>query len=212
MDDSALLDAWRSGQREAGQALIQRHYAGVFRFFHGKVPPATCEDLAQQTFEVLCRRPEGYRGEGSFRAYLFGVARFVLIGWTRRNRRFEPSDESLLVADYPSPSGVLADQETLRLVATALRTLALDDQILIELKDWEGLEQAELAVLFAVPRPTVARRLQRARERLRAAVEALCTDPTRREASLRNLDSCVQSIRAHIDARWGRVRAPSGDS
>ncbi len=202
-DDAALVLAWRSGHRDAGRVLISRHYPAVFRFFFGKVNLATCEDLAQQTFEALCRRPAAFRAEGSFRAYLLGIARFVLLGHARRSRRFEPADDNLLPADDPSASEAIGAQQTLRLVATALRGLELDDQILIELKDWEGLSQAELAILFAVPQPTVARRLQRARARLRAAVEAVIADPGARAASLRNLDSCLQSIRACIDARWG---------
>ena len=92
----------------------------------------------------------------------------------------------------------------MRLVATALRSLPLDDQILIELKDWEELTQSELAALFAVPQPTVARRLQRARARLRAAVERLVADPDLRDRSLRGLDSCMLSIRREIEARWDR--------
>lgn len=127
------------------------------------------------------------------------------MGWSRRERRFEAIDDSGLPAADPSPSGTLAQQETLRLVATALRGLDLDDQILIELKDWEGLAQAELAALFKVPQPTVARRLQRARGRLRAAVDALAAG-TSHAPALRDLDSCLASIRADIEARFGRVR------
>ena len=205
MDDDALLQAWRAGRRDAGEALIERHYAAVFRFFFAKVPPDVREDLAQQTFEVLCRKRDDFRGEGTFKAYLFGVARFVLIAWARRRRRFEPAEDSLLPdAALPSLAGLLADEQTVRLVATALRSLPLDDQILIELKDWEELTQAELAALFAVPQPTVARRLQRARARLRAAVERLVADPDLRDRSLRGLDSCMLSIRREIDARWDR--------
>lgn len=207
MEDDALLENWRSGDGEAGQRLIERHYTAVFRFFHGKAPLAACEDLAQRTFEILCHKLDGFRGEGPFRAYLFGIARRVLLGWARRNRRYEPPEDSEAPGSDPSPSAVLAERQMIRVVATALRSLDIDDQILIELKDWEDLSQAELAALFAVPQPTVARRLQRARARLRAAVEAMCSDPVRREASLRNLDSCVQSIRAQIEARWGRNRA-----
>lgn len=200
--DDELLAAWRAGRLEAGEALIERHYAAVYRFFFIKVPADACEDLAQQTFEVLCRRRDAFRGEGSFRAFLFGVARFVLIAWARRRRRFEPAEDSLLPdAGLPSLAGMLADEQMVRVVATALRTLPIDDQILIELKDWESLTQAELAAMFGVPQPTVARRLQRARGRLRAAVERLVADPELRDRSLRGLDSCMLSIRREIELR-----------
>lgn len=213
MDDHELLLAWREGRRDAGQALIERHYPAVFRFFYGKVPASVSEDLSQQTFEVLCRRRDAYRAEGSFRAYLFGIARFVLIGWARRTRRFEPAEDSLLVAEVDrSLASLLADQEMVRVVATALRSLPLDDQIAIELKDWEGLSQADLAALFGVPQPTLARRLQRARARLREAVERLVADPGLRDRSLRGLESCMQSIRAEIDARWGERGRKPGSS
>jgi RNA polymerase sigma factor (sigma-70 family) len=203
VDDDTLLASWRAGRREAGQTLLERHYPAVFRFFHGKVPVAVGEDLAQRTFETVCRRPEGYRGDSSFRAYLLGIARYVLLGWSRRERPTEEVDDSALPAADASPSGVLVERESLRLVATALRGLELDDQILIELKDWEGLSQAELAALFEMPQPTVARRLQRARARLRAAVESLASGEHAASA-LRELDSCLESIRADIAARFGQ--------
>lgn len=121
-DDLDLLRAWQAGRRAAGEALIGRHYAAVYRFFFGKVPPSVGEDLCQQTFEVVCRKPEGYRGEGSLRAYLFGVARFVLIGWARRRRSFEPAEDSLLADEGGrSLAGLLDDQQMVRIVATALR-------------------------------------------------------------------------------------------
>lgn len=207
LDDSDLLDAWRGGRRDAGRVLVERHYAAIYRFHYNKVAPSIAEDLTQQTFEVLCRRQGGFRGEGSFRAYLFGVARFVLIGWARRVRRFEPAEDSLLLDDAQrSFAGLLADQEMTRLLATALRGLPLDDQILLELRHWEELSQADLAALFAVPQPTVARRLQRARVRLRAAIDRLTADPHLREQPLRNLESCLHSIRGEIDARREKRR------
>ncbi|MDC0721604.1 RNA polymerase sigma factor [Nannocystis bainbridge] len=200
--DRRLLDAWRAGDRQAGQALASQHYPAVYRFFFGKVRDSVCEDLAQQTFEVVCRRRDAYRGDGSFRAYLFGVARFVLIGWARRQRRFEPTEDSLPADAEPLP-GLLADRELVRLVATALRSLPLDDQLIIELKDWEHLTQAELAALFEAPQATVARRLQRARARLRVAVEQLVDDPALRDRTLRGLESCMESIRVEVERRFG---------
>lgn len=202
--DIDLLNAWRAGGRSAGRALLERHYAAIFRFFFAKVALTVAEDLTQQTFEVVCRGRDNFRGEGTFRAFLYGVARFVLIGWARRGRNFEPAEDSLIV-DLLAQSfaGVLAQQEESRLLATALRSLPLDDQILIELKHWEDLTQADLARLFGVPQPTVARRLQRARVRLREAVVRLTADPELRARPLRNLGSCLQSIRKEIDARWG---------
>ncbi|MDC0723474.1 RNA polymerase sigma factor [Nannocystis bainbridge] len=211
MDEGALLEAWRGGEAEAGRQLITRYYAAIYRFFYGKTEAGACEDLAQETFELVVRRRDAFRGDSPFRAYVYGIARFVLVAHIRRRqrhgKRFEPAEHSAIdPATEGSVSALFADRELEYIVAQALRSLALDDQILVELKDWEGLTQAELAALFEVPQPTVARRLQRARTRLREAVERLVADPALRDASVHGLDSCMQSIYGKLQAHLGRVR------
>lgn len=211
MDEGALLEAWRGGEAEAGRQLITRYYAAIYRFFYGKTEAGACEDLAQETFELVVRRRDAFRGDSPFRAYVYGIARFVLVAHIRRRqrhgKRFEPAEHSAIdPASEGSVSALFADRELEYIVAQALRSLALDDQILVELKDWEGLTQAELAALFEVPQPTVARRLQRARTRLREAVERLVADPALRDASVHGLDSCMQSIYGKLQAHLGRVR------
>ncbi|PCC74214.1 RNA polymerase sigma-70 factor, ECF subfamily [Nannocystis exedens] len=213
MDERALLEAWRGGDAEAGRQLITRYYAAIYRFFYGKAEAAACEDLAQETFEVVVRRRDAFRGDSPFRAYVYGIARFVLVAHIRRRqrhgKRFEPAEDSAIdPATEGSVTALFADRELEFIVVQALRSLPLDDQILVELKDWEGLTQAELAALFEAPQPTVARRLQRARTRLREAVERLVADPALRDASVHGLDSCMQSIYGKLQAHLGRVRAP----
>ncbi|MFZ6178848.1 RNA polymerase sigma factor [Nannocystis pusilla] len=213
MEEQALLEAWRGGDAEAGRQLITRYYAAIYRFFYNKAEPAACEDLAQETFEVVVRRRDAFRGDSPFRAYVYGIARFVLVAHIRRRqrhgKRFEPAEDSAIdPATEGSVTALFADRELEYIVVQALRSLPLDDQILVELKDWEGLTQAELADLFEAPQPTVARRLQRARTRLREAVERLVADPALRDASVHGLDSCMQSIYGKLQAHLGRVREP----
>lgn len=205
MDDEAgLVEAWRSGDNRAGRQLVERYYASIYRFFFNKLDDESCEDLTQQTFEVVLRRREAYRGEGSFRAYLYGIARFVLIAYIRRRRRqrerFEPAEHSAIDPATDGGSSIFAAREHERIVAAALRSLPLDDQIVIELKDWEGLSQDELAALFEVPRSTMASRLSRARAKLRRAIDERLTDPAMRVEVEEGLDTCMRSIHAKIQA------------
>ena len=69
-DDRELLEAWRGGDEAAGRALFERHFDAIFRFFRAKLPEAA-EDLTQQTFLGCLKGKERYRGESSFRTYLF---------------------------------------------------------------------------------------------------------------------------------------------
>lgn len=196
-DDLSLLEAWRAGDRAAGRALIARHYGSVYRFFFAKVSEEACEDLTQATFEVVCRRRDAFRGgDASFKAFLFGVARMKLLEHLRRRRgAFEPAEESL--ADPQSEgslSSLLAARQLEAIVSQALRGLSLDDQLLLELKEYERLTTRELAQLFEVPDGTMAGRIARARQRLREATERLIADPELRESVERDLGSCLRSI------------------
>lgn len=197
-DDLALLHAWQAGDRPAGRTLIARHYASVYRFFFSKVPEEACEDLTQATFEVVCRRRDAFRGgDATFKAFLFGVARMKLLEHIRKRRgvTFEPAEHSL--ADprtEGSASSLLAERQLEHLVSQALRGLSLDDQLLLELKEYEQLTARELAQLFEVPDGTMAGRIARARQRLREATERLIADPGLRDSVERDLDSCMRSI------------------
>jgi RNA polymerase sigma factor (sigma-70 family) len=196
-DDPTLLRAWQAGDRGAGRTLIARHYASVYRFFFSKVSGAACEDLTQATFEVVCRRRDAFRGgDATFKAFLFGVARIKLLEHIRRrDAAFEPAEHSLADPRTDgSLSSLLADRQLEHIVAQALRGLSLDDQIVLELKEYEHLTIRELARLFDVPDGTMAGRLARARERLGDATARLIADPGLRDSLERGLDSCMRSI------------------
>lgn len=211
-DDLALLDAWQAGSSAAGRTLVARHYASVYRFFFSKAPEHACEDLTQATFEVLCRRRDAFRGDGAtFKGFLFGIARIKLIEYIRGRARqgptFDPAEHSVVDPQTEgSLSSLLADRQLDHIVAQALRGLGLDDQIVLELKEYERLTTRELAQMFGVPDGTMAGRVARARQRLREATERLLADPALRDSVERDLDSCMRSIGDKIDAHLRKPR------
>ncbi|MCY0993772.1 RNA polymerase sigma factor [Nannocystis sp. ILAH1] len=204
-DDLSLLRAWQAGSTAAGRALIARHYASVYRFFFAKVSGDACEDLAQGTFEALCRRRDAYRGgSSSFKGFLFGIARNKLLEYIRHRSRLGPTfdpetDSAIDPATEGSLSSLLADRQIEHVVSQALRGLSLDDRIVLELKEYEQLTARELAELFAVPGGTMAGRIARARQRLREATELLLAQPDLRDSQARDLDSAMRSIGDKIE-------------
>ena len=75
--DIDLLDAWRAGDPRAGNELFNRHFDSVCRFFANKAGNEV-DDLIQRTFLACVEGRDRFRGDASFRGYLFGVARNVL--------------------------------------------------------------------------------------------------------------------------------------
>ena len=178
-DDHELLQAWRDGDEAAGRELFARHFDATFRFFRAKLPDAA-EDLTQQTFLGCVRGKDRFRGDASFRTYLFTVARNRLYTHLRdRGRRArieqpaEPAELSIADLADPSPSAIIAGRQEQRLLLEALRRLPLDLQIAIELHYWEGMTVREIALVVDAPEGTIKRRLQRARARLEAIIREL---------------------------------------
>ncbi len=176
-DDRALLALWRDGDRRAGDTLFERHFNGVRRFFRSKVGPSHAEDLIQRTFLGCVKGIDGYRGEASFRTYLFAVARNVLLMHLRtlgRRPGHEPDVSVSSVVDLRTGlSTAVGKQDERRLIQLALQHLPVEAQTLLELSYWEELSAAELADVFGVSPGTIRTRKHRAREKLRELVDAL---------------------------------------
>jgi RNA polymerase sigma-70 factor (ECF subfamily) len=203
--DRALLLAWRSGDEEAGNTLVQRHFPVVFRFFRSKVAD-NVEDLVQKTFLGCVESADAYRGEASFRAFVLGIARRQLLAYLRARYRseavFDPATQS--VQDFATPSGrspsaVMAARDEERLLVAALRRLPVDFQIAIELFYWEELPIDEIAHVLEVAVGTVKSRLGRSREMLRRYVAELTAQTTPAPPPIDDLDRWARSLRRRFD-------------
>jgi RNA polymerase sigma-70 factor (ECF subfamily) len=172
-DDFELLRAWQAGDREAGNRLVRRHFAAVFGFFRHKVGPAA-DDLAQRTFLACSEGLASYRGEASFRGYLFGIARKQLLrhfGEHARGEKVVDLAETTLEQLVSSPSAIAAAREETRLLAVAIRRIPLELQLTLELYYAHELPTPDVAAALELPEGTVRSRLARARTLLRAEIE-----------------------------------------
>ena len=175
--DIALLDQWRNGDAEAGQALFQRHFDSIYGFFETKCE-ADADELVQATFLACLRARDQFRKESSFRTYLFTIARHELYRKLSERRRdlgridFEVSSIAELAA---TPRTRIAAREDRARLLAALRELSVEQQILLELHYWEGLDMAALGEIFECPAVTIRSRLYRARNALR---EVMLREPS----------------------------------
>jgi RNA polymerase sigma-70 factor (ECF subfamily) len=166
--DLALLARWREGDRAAGQALFERHFESLYRFFRNK-SGEECDELVQATMLACIDAKQTFRGDSSFRTFLFGIARNKLYRFYRDRKHDDGLDLSLtsVAALITSPGSVLARDEAHRALLAALRELTVEQQTLLELHYWEGMDTVELAAVFEVPAATIRTWLFRARGKLR---------------------------------------------
>jgi RNA polymerase sigma-70 factor (ECF subfamily) len=181
--DGELLTRWRDGDKRAGELLASRYFLAIRGYFLNKAP-ADHEDLVQKTFERLLQKRDRFRGESSFRVFLFGIARMILLEHLRgkqRDQRIDPMEQSVADLQGGRMSSLLAHRETHRMLLDALRELPLGDQELLELYYWEKLTAREIGQLQAHPEATIRSRLRAALKRLATAYGEIARRPHERD-------------------------------
>jgi len=165
--DAELLERWRGGDQVAGRELFTRYFDQLYRFFTNKSTEP--DEMVQATLLALVKSRDQFAGRSSFRTYVFTIARNVLYAHLRtlvRERAFDPETSSIeeIVTTIRSR---LARADEHRRLCDALRTLPADQQTLLELHYWEGLDAAALGEVFDAQAQTIRARLSRARAALR---------------------------------------------
>lgn len=198
--DIELLDAWKGGDQTAGEQLFERHFDALYRFFRNKVGDES-EELLQRALMACVEQRDKFRGESSFRSFMFGVARIELLNYFKRKGRLARQGAELDTSVHdldPSPSMIVGDKEEHRLLLEALRRIPLDLQIAIELFYWEELSTPEIAEVLDIPTGTVKSRLRRAKEHLEGELNELARSPQLLESTMANLDGWAAQLRGSV--------------
>lgn len=83
-EDDALAGRVQRGDQEALGALYQRYVVEIYRYSYRQVGNREdAEDLTSQVFLQVVRSIGGYRPQGQFRAWVYGIAKKVIVDWWR---------------------------------------------------------------------------------------------------------------------------------
>jgi RNA polymerase sigma-70 factor (ECF subfamily) len=169
MNDTELLERWRTGDRDAGDALFARYVDTLYRFFANKVN-SQIDELVQQTISAsLAHFEPGEHVNGRFRVRLLSSARRQLYAHYRgpsRTLDFGSVSASELCPLHTAPSMSHADELEGRALLDGLRRLPLELQLALELAYWEDLSEPEVAEVLGSSVDDAHIRLRTARELL----------------------------------------------
>lgn len=183
-----LLESWREGDGKAGDRLLLKYHAMVWRTVATKVDPHCVEDLVQKIILAILERRDAISSDLKFKSYAMAVTRNVIANFYRERERKPVDlvgvlDSSVRDLGMGASSFVLAREEE-RLLLEALRNLPMDDQFVLELHYWEHMTGPELGAVFNCLEPTMRSRLRRAKARLQAQLAELSrSHPTLAETS-----------------------------
>jgi RNA polymerase sigma-70 factor (ECF subfamily) len=181
VDDHALVDAVRSGDRQAFSLLVERETASVYRACHrilGRRHDA--EDVTQESFVAAYRAIGGYRGEGSLRGWLMKIATrraFRHLAQRRPEAELDAVAEPVLADGAADPDRLVVAAEARAEIRDAVARLPEPYREVVALRFFGDLSLAEVAEATGRPINTVKTHLRRGLERLRPVVAA--EDPDR---------------------------------
>lgn len=148
--------------------LYREHLVAITKFIARRVDTAQVEDLAADLFEIAWRKrseiPTGYE-----LPWLYKTARYLISNFRRKQSgraqamlsfgepNSAPSAESIAIADLS--------------LASAWKSLTLQQQEVLALFAWEGLAPDQLAKALGVTTNAASVRLSRARAALASALD-----------------------------------------
>lgn len=199
-EELELVERWRQGDRSAGELLLRPYSQPLLLFFRNKAGDAAF-DLVQRTLLECVQSVRNYRGEGSFRSFLFAIAYRTLCKHYSSKVRDGANINFSTASVYDlaaSPSEIIAEREEQRLLLEALRRLPLDAQVTLELYYWESMTADEIARVLAIPVGTAKSRLRRARDLLRTELKSLAQSVEVLTSTLANLDGWAKALHERL--------------
>lgn len=173
--DRALWFRAAEGDAEAFAQLYDRHARAIYNFLYRRTASwSDAEDLTSAVFlHAWRRRAEVELDRDSALPWLLRTADYTVRNEWRSKMRYRRAIAAahLLVSHERDHAdevvGRLDDNQQIRRARTALRKLPKQEQEIVELCIWAGLDQQAAAVALNVPLGTVKSRLSRARKHLR---------------------------------------------
>jgi RNA polymerase sigma-70 factor (ECF subfamily) len=145
IEDDEALALKASWDRTAFAELYHRHANGVYRYILGRVSNIQdAQDLTSQTFLAALDGIMTFRAQGSFAAWLFGIAQRKVVDHLRRSRKTVSLDVALEIPSSDrSTDEIVGRKLNLEQIGVALRSLPVDRAEALALRVFAGLSARE---------------------------------------------------------------------
>lgn len=145
--DRELIARWKAGDERAATQLVERHASALARFAVSSGERNEVDELVQDTFVRAFNSIDGFRGESSFRTWLFTIQRRLLLDRRRADKRRRDRaevKEGDAATEYDALDTVVAD-ETQQRLRKAVDTLSPTQREVFTLRVAEGMSYKEIA-------------------------------------------------------------------
>lgn len=170
--ENEIIAHIQAGRTSEFEHLVRRYQGALFRVVGNLVGGSyPIEDLVQDIFLAVFSRIQRFDPKrGSFKAWLFTIARNRALNAIRKKREMLLEEEPLL-SDHRTPVDDMIAKEAFEQLDRALTGLKFQDRVIFVLAEIEGLTYAEIARVEKLRLGTVKSRLARIRAKLRNTLQ-----------------------------------------
>ena len=146
--DLELIARWKGGDERAATELVERHASALARFAVSSGERNDVDELVQDTFVRAFNSLDGFRGDSSFRTWLFTIERRLLLDRRRSEKRRRDKteiQEGDAATEYDALDSVVADETQQRSCSDAVQQLSPTQREVFSLRVAEGLSYKEIA-------------------------------------------------------------------
>ncbi|SHF12049.1 MULTISPECIES: sigma-70 family RNA polymerase sigma factor [Thermoanaerobacter] len=179
MGQEELLERAKAGEVEAFEILTSEHQKYIYNVILKIVfDKEEALDLTQETLLKAYLNIKKFKGNSSFRTWLYRIAINCAIDYLRKRnversnfRKIEEFENE--VKDFETPEEVVDKKLTAEIVMKEINKLPLDYKVVLILRDIEGLNYEEISKIMNLNLGTVKSRLWRARNLLKERIKSL---------------------------------------
>jgi RNA polymerase sigma-70 factor (ECF subfamily) len=148
-EDRVLLERHRAGDAQAFTGLVRRHERAIYLLALRYVGDGDeARDVAQRAFVQVYKQLQGFRGEASFRTWIYRIAANLALDALRKRGRDARLAED--AAQHPDATlgperDRLAQMEERERLREAVRLLPPKQRLVVELRVFEELSFREVA-------------------------------------------------------------------
>jgi RNA polymerase sigma-70 factor (ECF subfamily) len=179
LSDRDLVRRCQRGRLEAYSELVTRYRNRVYALAFGMVRnEQDATDLCQETFVKGWQAIRGFKRNASFYTWLYRITTNLCIDHVRRRDRrptveFQEevdadTDAGMEVppSNQPLPTDEVWRRELRELIETAMERLSPEHRVVVQLREFDGLDYAGIAKVVGCSMGTVMSRLHYARKEM----------------------------------------------
>lgn len=171
--DAALVERFRSGDQRAFDQLVQLYQQSIYylalRYLKNEADAA---DLTQKTFVRVFKSIAQFRGDASFRTWIYRIAINLSLNHIRDNKREQAAEirDDALTTDALGASRMIRGQES-QMLRDAIDELPPKQRMVLELRIYDELSFREVAELASCSENAAKVNFHHAVKRLRVIMD-----------------------------------------